>query len=167
MFSVNDTVIYGTNGVCTIRDITTRAFGKEKRQYYVLTPFNEASSVIYVPTANEALLSKMRRVLSVNEIYDLIDNIKTTPCEDWITDETARRTAFKSILQSGDRRRLILMIKTIYFHGKEQKEKGRKLHHTDELMMKDAEALLYNEFAYVLHLPKDGVLPFLIERIEK
>ena len=32
--------------------------------------------------------------------------------------------------------------------------------------MKDAERILYEEFAYVLHIERDQVLPFITEQIE-
>lgn len=166
MFSVNDTVVYGTDGVCTVTDITTRVFAKEKAEYYVLTPIHQSGACIYVPTASEALLRKMRRVLSAEEIRQLIADIPQESCQEWITDEASRRAAFKAILQSGDRRELVRMIKTIYLHGQEQKQNGRKLHHSDELMMKDAEKLLYDELAYVLGIRPDEVLPLLINESE-
>ena len=166
MFSVNDTVVYGTDGVCTVTDITTRAFGKEKAEYYVLTPIHQNGACIYVPTASEALLRKMRRVLSAEEIRQLIADIPQESSHEWITDEAARRTAFKTVLQSGDRRELVRMIKTIYLHGQEQAKNGRKLHHSDEMMMKDAEKLLYDELAYVLGIRPDDILPLLISKSE-
>ncbi len=166
LFCVNDTVVYGTSGVCTISNKTMMTFGKEKKEYFVLIPLKEHLSVIYVPADNAALLKKMRRVLSTEEIEDVIVRIATAPCDAWINDENQRRAAFKEVLQSGDRYRLIHMIKTIYLHGKEQKENGRKLHHSDEVVMKEAEALLYDELAYVLGLAHDEVLPFLINRME-
>lgn len=166
MFQIGDTVLYGSDGVCTVSDITTRVFGKDKAEYYILTPIHQQRSVIYVPTASEKLLAKMRRVLSREEIKAIIDEVGTTDCQEWITDENARREHFKTILLSGDRRELMCMIKTIYHHGLTQKENGRKLHHTDEVMMKEAEKVLYDEFAYVLSMKPDDVLPFIIGEIE-
>ncbi len=167
MFCVNDTVIYGMCGVCTVSDITTRTFGKEKREYLVLLPVKEPSTVIYVPTANETLLSKIRRVLEPEELTALIDSIASEPCDEWIADENLRRNHFRDILQSGDRRRLIAMIKAIWQHGKDQRENGRKLHRSDEKTMKDAEELLYDEFSVVLNIPRDSVLSYIVSRIEQ
>lgn len=165
MFSVNDTVVYGTDGVCTVTAITTRVFAKEKAEYYVLSPIRQEGSVIYVPTASEALRRKMRRVLSAEEIHALIADIPGESCHTWIDDEAARRAAFKAVLQSGDRRELIRMIKTIYLHGQEQKANGRKLHHSDEIMMKDAEKLLYDELGYVLGIKPEEVVPLLTREL--
>lgn len=165
LYKIGDTVLYGTDGVCTVTDITVRTFGKEKAEYIVLTPLYQSGSVIYVPIASESLLAKMRRVLSEGEIRQIVREVAGEECDEWITDENERRYAFKAVLQSGDRREVIRMIKKIYLHGKMQKENGRKLHHSDEQMMKDAEKLLYDEFAYVLGIKPDEVLSFIMKEI--
>lgn len=165
MYTIGDTVLYGTDGVCTVTDITMQTFGKEKAEYIVLTPLYQRQSVIYVPTASEMLLAKIRRVLSESEIRRIVREVADEDCAEWITDENVRRTHFKAVLQSGDRREVIRMIKAIYLHGKAQKENGRKLHHSDEMMMKDAERLLYDEFAYVLGIKPDEVLGFIAKEI--
>ncbi len=165
MVAIGATVLYGMDGVCTVTDITTRTFQKETLEYYVLTPVHDGRSTIYVPTASEAALMKMRPILSADEIRAIIADLPQSACTDWITDENARRAHFKSILLSGDRREIIRMIKTIYLHGQEQKASGRKLHHADEVAMKDAEALLYDEFAYVLGIRPDEVLPFITQEL--
>lgn len=162
MFRIGDTVLYGMDGVCTVTDITTRVFNKEKMEYYVLTPVHNGRSTIYVPVGSPAAASKMRPVLNADEIRAILAALPQEACTDWIADENARRTHFRSTLQAGDRREIIKMIKTIYLHGQAQKANGRKLHHADEVMMKDAEAVLYDEFAYVLGIRPDEVLPFIM-----
>lgn len=166
MFQIHDPVLYGVDGVCLITDIKTMAFGKEKKEYYVLSPVHQDRSVIYVPTDNPALLAKMRSVLTAEDIHTLLAAVAKEPCLPWIADDPRRRDQWHDILTSGDRRALLLMIKTVYLHGVTQRENGRKLHHADEIVMKDAEALLYGEFSYVLNIPKDDVLPFILSRLE-
>lgn len=167
MFHIGDTVLYGMDGVCTVTDKTTRVFNKEKLEYYVLTPVHDGHSTIYVPVGSAAALAKMRQVLSAEEIRAIIAALPLEEAPVWIVDENARRLHFKTILQSGDRREIMRMIRTIYLHGQEQKASGRKLHHADEMMMKDAEAVLYDEFAYVLGIHPDEVLGFIMGELEK
>ena len=38
MFSINDTVLYGANGVCRITDICQKEFSGVIKDYYILTP---------------------------------------------------------------------------------------------------------------------------------
>ena len=53
----------------------------------------------------------------------------------------------------------------IYLHKKEISDKGKKLHLCDEHMLKNAENLLSDEFAYVLKIEKDEVLPYILNML--
>ena len=55
MYQVNDTIIYGMNGICKIVDITSKSFSGKKSEYYILKPMNSQASTIYVPVKNETL----------------------------------------------------------------------------------------------------------------
>ncbi len=164
MFQVNDTILYGTDGVCTISEITHMTIKGKTLEYYVLKPAQGSQSTIYVPTQNEKLLGKMRKVLSAEEIHEMIQSM---PDEEtvWIEDEAERKQTCARILQSGDRRALIRMIKALYLHQQDLKRAGRKFHVSDERFLKEAERILYNEFAHVLHLEQSEVLPFIREQI--
>lgn len=68
-FQVNDSVLYGAEGVCRITDICEQDFMGERAMYYVLKPVYGATSTVFVPVNNERLKAKMRRILSAEEIY--------------------------------------------------------------------------------------------------
>lgn len=70
------------------------------------------------------------------------------------------------LIKNGDRTELIRLIKTLFKHKEKQKEAGKKIHITDERFFKDAEAILYDEFAYVLGISQNQVVPFIIEQLE-
>ena len=53
------------------------------------------------------------------------------------------------------------MIKALYIHKQQQKQRGRKLHLADEKFLRDAEKMLYDEFAYVLEISPNEVLNFI------
>ena len=164
-YQVNDTVLYGAHGVCTIQEIVERNVTGTPMQYYVLKPIYDPKSTICVPVENQALTAKMRRVLSAAEIYDLI---KAMPHEPglWIANDNERKERYKEILAYGDRVQLIKLIKAIYEHKREQEQKGRKLHISDERFFHEAEKMLYDEFALVLQIQPDQVLPFILEQIQ-
>ncbi len=164
MHNINDLVLYGTEGICRITDIAVRDMHGGNVEYYVLKPMGDGNSTIFVPTGNEALTARMRRILSVEEIYALIHSMDGQETE-WIENENMRKQQYKDILSSGDRNSLVKMIKTIYLHGEERKRMGKKLHLCDERFLKDAEKMLYEEFAHVLKIKKDEVLPFIMEQI--
>ena len=163
-YEINDTILYGSQGVCKITGTVQKDFGGSIMDYYTLQPVYSDNSVIYVPMHNEALLRKMRRVLSSEEIYALI---QAMPREEafWIEDENKRKETCRDILSRGDRTELIRAIKALYLHQQELQEKGRKLHVSDERFLKDAEKMLYDEFALVLNIREEDVLPFIMEQI--
>lgn len=165
MFNVNDTILYGTHGLCKIIDIKEQKFNGQTNKYYVLNPHHNTSSTIYVPIDNEKLASRMRRVLSEEEIYELI---KAMPDKEssWIDNKNERSNHFRSILASGDRVEIIKLIKTIYQHREELRATGKKLHTTDEQFFREAEKVIYDEFALVLNIRYDQVLPFIVNQLE-
>ena len=164
MFNVNDTILYGTHGICKISDISEQKFNGSTKKYYILQPLHNASSTIYVPMDNEKLLAKMRRILSEEEIYELI---KAMPDKEttWIENKNERNEHFRSILASGDRTEIIKLIKVIYQHKEELKAMSKKLHASDEQFFKEAEKIIYDEFALVLNIRYDQVLPFIVDQI--
>lgn len=166
MIEINDTILYGTEGVCTVVDIVQRDFGGKSIPYYVLQPVYNNRSTIYVPVHNEALTAKMRRVLSKEEIYQII---QAMPSETsiWIEDEPERKETYKQILQQGDRIELVRMIKALHQHQLDQRAKGKHLHTADEHFFKEAEKLLYDEFALVLDIQPDEVLPFILQQLDE
>jgi len=164
-YKVNETIIYGTHGVCKITEISERNFGDESMEYYTLKPIFDKKSTLFVPVNNEKLLGKMRQVLTVEEIYDLI---KEMPDENtiWIQNESERKNKYKEILSKGNRKDLVRLIKTLYKHQLEQQEKGKKLHLADERIMKDAEQMLHAEFAHVLEIQYEQVVPFILQKLQ-
>lgn len=165
MFSVGNTIIYGNHGICKIVEVKDMTIDSNTRPYYVLKPVFENNSTIYFPVGNEIAEKKMRRILSVEEIYTLI---REMPDENtiWIENESERKEVYKSILTGTDRSALVKLIKTLHLHEQELKNLGKKLHASDEKFLKDAEKTLYDEFVYVLDIDREEVLPFIMEQIE-
>ena len=164
-FEVGNTVIYGIHGVCQITEITTKEFMGALADYYCLTPLNDKRSTVYIPCDNDRLTDKIKRIMSADEIYSLINTMRNE--EDiWIDDPHERKKRYSEIIGSGDRHALVRLIKTLYNRREKQTACGKKLHLADEGFLRDAEKLLYDEFAHVLSITKDQVLPFICEQIE-
>ena len=85
-------MFYGGSGVCRIDGVISREFGDEMRDYYVLTPVHSQSSTVYLPVDNNNLVSRMREVLSKEEIYQLIHMLPAGK-DLWIENENLRKTA--------------------------------------------------------------------------
>lgn len=167
MYQVNDVIIYGAQGVCRIADKEEKTVGGKKKTYYVLKPVSDKGATIFAPVDNEVVLSKMRRLLTKDEIHKLIDSMASDDML-WADNENERKELYKSILAKGDHQQLIQMIKAIYAHKKAREAEGKRLHMSDERFFKDAEQILYNEFQYVLDLAgKNDLMDYIVRRIEK
>ncbi len=161
MFKANDLVLYGAQGVCRIQEIATKTVDGQETQYYSLRPVYAPQSSIFVPVDNEKLTGRMRRMLTKAEIQALIDGLPSMETI-WIPGETLRKEKYKAILLGGDRLQLCALIKTLYLHRREQQQKSKKLHINDERYLKEAEKVLYSEFALVLD-KKPEEIPGYIE----
>ena len=49
MYSINDTVLYGANGVCRVSDICQKEFSGTAKDYYILRPISNEALTIFVP----------------------------------------------------------------------------------------------------------------------
>lgn len=164
MITLNSTIIYASS-VCKVKEIKKMTVGKNTREYYVLAPVYDDKNTIYVPTDNPALLQKMRKILSAEEITELINAMPENETL-WIEDDKARSEAYKKILEHGDRAEIIRIIKTLYERRLALMSEGKKLHSADEIIFARAEKMIYDEFALVLDIKREEVTPFILKQIE-
>ncbi len=156
--------MYGNSGVCEIIDIRQERFaGKTPRTYYVLKPVADPNSTIYYPADADG--SKMKKLLTKEEIFALIASMPDTEYE-WIENDAERKEAFTAILKSGDHAALIGLVKILHFHKQERLQAGKKLHLADERIQKEAESMLFGEFAHVLQLQPNQVVDFITGKLQ-
>ena len=163
---IGDTVLYGTTGVCRVSGETERSIGGETKKYFVLEPLSDGKCTVFVPKDNEALLSKARKVLSKEEILEIIDSLPQKE-EIWVEDAIARRELFSEILKSGNRARQMLLIRSLYNKQQQKITEKKRLHITDERMLDELVRLLHDEFSAVLGIEEDEVAAFIASRLEK
>ena len=164
MFSVNERIHYGGSGVCVIQEITTMRFGRTRERYYVLKPVYQNASVIYVPVDNQQLVSKMRPVLSRAEVDKLIESMPEIPTA-WEEDPQTRKLTFDNLLRSNECRSLIVIIKTLYAHKERRQADGKNLHVSDETILREAQRLLYDEFAGALDIQPAQVHAYIMDKL--
>lgn len=156
MFKVGDVVVYGAQGICKIDSVETKQIGKQSAKYYVLKPIFNLNTAVFVPAHNEQLAAKMQNVLTKPQAEELIkkialiDNVKSK-------DEGHKREQYKEILSSGNRERLVSLIKTIRLERDVRRQNGKKLNINDEQTLRKAELLFYNELAFVYGVAPDEV----------
>ncbi len=163
MFAVNDTVMYGQSGICKITEICDKKFGRETHKYYVLHPIYGDNTVIYCPVDSESV--PMRRLLRAEDVLSLIREMPEQQGE-WIENDALRKEAQAEVLRSGDHKALIVLIKTLYRKRMESENSGKRFHRADAEAMEQAENRLYQEFAEVLGIKPNEVVPFIRKSLE-
>ncbi len=166
MFEIGSEIMYGLNGVCRIVDIRNENFGEEERLYYVMNPLRDSDATIYVPVNNPKSVSRMKAILTKEEVFALIHSI---PGEEMYDEKNSkiRKELFNQVLKGGDRTELIKLIKTVYNSKREREKMGKKVWVADETAMKKAEKMLYEEIATVLDLKYEEVQPFIRDELEQ
>ncbi len=163
-YDINDTVLYGTNGVCIIAEITKRKIGNELVEYYILKPIYNEGSTIFVPTANETLTSRMKSIISREELCSAIETA-SLECLVWIDNEPERKQKYREILEIGSVYDILQLMRTLYLRRDKVSELGKKLYVSDERLLKDTEKIIFDEVAFVLDMERSKVGDFLKERL--
>lgn len=162
MFSIGEKVVYGAYGVMDIVDMRDVAFDDRIRRYYVLCEVggNSASETL-VPMDNETVVSQMKRLLTPDEMTAAIREAKEKTDLPWLPDNRARAEYFKTVIASGDRVAILVMIRSIVEAGKRRATEGKKNFLSDETAMRKAEKVLYSEISLVMGIPLAGVAEFI------
>ena len=161
MFKTGDAVIYNSQ-VYTVEGITQKTIDKTVKDYYRLVNVYDSKNEVFIPADNEKLLGKISEILSYTQVIDMIKDLPNIPCA-WIEDAKERATAFRAILEKGDRRETMQMVKTLLLRKNELEAKGRRLHSMDETLLARAQKAICDEFALVLGIEKDDVIPFITQ----
>ena len=166
MFQVGENVIYGSHGVCVIVSTEERVIDRKHIKYFILEPINQKGSRYMIPYENPVALSKIRRLLTRDELEDLLfsENVRRFQ---WISDENTRKQKYKELINSGDRAALLGMIHVLHQHKKDQIELGKKFHQCDESFLNDAQKLLAEEFSLVLEIAPECVAKYVLDAMDK
>ena len=161
-FDIGEYVSYGINGMCNIEDIRPMQLSQsvEKMMYYILRPESNPKSTIFVPVNNQKLVSKMRELMTQDEINAMLVRMKDRTLE-WEKDVRFRTESFHEILSNGVNQDLILMIRCLHRKRQELVQLGKKLPARDSNTLKTAERLVEEEFAHVLHIKCEEVSDYI------
>lgn len=154
-FKIGEYVLYAKDGVCLVEDIAPLDFSPDK-PYYILKPVNSKGSTVYVPTDSEKLVSKMHRLMNKAEIDDLLLNTRGKVIK-WIDSKTERTEYFNEIIAEANRQKLVLLVRCLYLKRSERLSEKKHLCASDESILKTAEKLIREEFAYALSCSEDSV----------
>lgn len=164
MFEIGDYIVCGSNGICTVENISTIDVPDvdPERLYYILQPVYAKTSVVYIPVDNEKII--MRKVMTKEEVKELIDHIPEIETIGERNDKL-REERFKECMRHYDCEEWIKVIKTLYIRKKERVERGQKVTATDARYLKAAEDQLYCEFSMALGIERNQVEAFIEQQI--
>ena len=161
--NIGEYVNYSNQGICQVEGVRLLDFGARhpKRDYYILRPVYQKDSHIYVPVDNKTLLEQMKPILSKEEIDQIISSAKETSLP-WIKDRKRRTEKARSILSRRNERELLQLVSCLYLKSKEE-VKG--LSYTDSNILKKAETIIAEEFAFSLNIEAKDVGAYIQQRL--
>ena len=164
MYSIGDMVMYGSFGICKVTAIEKRDLTGEEQEYYILKHINSEKNIFYVPTNNDAALSKMHPICSKAEVDELISHMNSEGLI-WIDNDSKRKEEYSRIIKDADKHEIIRLIKTLYLRRKELAVSGKKLRSTDANYLSLAENMLFEEFAFALNIDRSEVVEYIEKHI--
>lgn len=159
MYQIGQQVVYGIHGVCSIVDLEERTVDRKKISYFVLEPLEQPGTRYYIPSQNQAALSKIRPLMDRQSLQAMltVENMGDA----WISDENKRKQYYREIINGVDSPALLRMVYALHRHKQAQAEAGRKLHLCDENFLRDAQRVLSGELSIVLQIPTNEVLAYI------
>ena len=159
-------VRYSCNGVCLVDDIRMTSLSRKDspKEFYILKPVSNPSSTIFVPTGSPALVAKMARLPTREELDQLILSTKDEHLP-WVDDRKVRLANFQSIIKACNLRELLCLISCIYQRKQALLRAGKKLGVSDETILQRAEDLVEDQVAFVLQVKGDQVKTYLREKL--
>lgn len=161
MFAIGEYVIYGSNGICVIKDIAPIDIPgmASDKMYYYLCPVGPKESKIYSPVDNPKVV--MRKVLTKDEAQELLNVAPEIPNLPDVGDKQME-VLYKEALASCDVKQLVSLIKTIVVKRNKRIAIGKKITSTDERYLKKAGESLFNELSYALGKEKSEVESYIM-----
>ena len=163
MYQPGDMIIYGSTGVCRVKEITKPDFQSGDQLYYALDPLYQ-DGVIYTPVDTKVF---MRPVITKEEAEALIDKIPTMQAAAYHNSVLRElEEHYAGYLKSHDCGDLIELAMSIYAKKQLLTAQRRKFGAVDERFLKRAEDLLDGELAVALGVPKDQVGAYISARVD-
>lgn len=159
MYGKGDYISYGGHGVCQIADVRSMDFGSGEQEYLVIEPIASGGATIYLPSSNQTVQTRMRPVLTREEIDAIISSVKNDQMP-WTVDRKQRTLQFQQILSRRDTRELLLLASCLH---KRKIEKGLPTSELD--MLHKVEGMVEQEFSFALNLGRTEIGQYIRDRL--
>lgn len=142
IFHEGDTVMHWTYGLGRIVNLEERALFGSKTLYYAV---QVGELTVWVP-ADAKLESRLRPPMSSDEFKRLLP-ILSSPCDPLPEDRNERRLYLQRLLKDGRAESLFHIIRDLSAY-----QNRKSLNDNDQLLLKQAHAILLGEWSFVLSL---------------
>jgi len=156
-YEIGCQVVHKSQGICKIIELTSM-YGNE---YYKLIP-NNSNTTIYVPTNNTECISN---IMSVKEADELLKYMKTID-DSCLDNSKQRRDTYTKKLNSGNKKDLAYLSKSLYFLKQERTSKNLRFSDLDNQILTKASDMLFEELSITYNIDKNNVLDFILNRME-
>lgn len=157
MFKINDYLVYRKE-VCKVTEIKEY---KNDFLYYVITPINDTSLKIEVPT-DSSVIRPLISEIEIQKIIEEIPNIKEIAENNRLLENK-----YKELLKSGTYNDLITIIKTTYLRNETRDKEKKKRSEKDTTYFNLAEKYLYTEFSVVLGKSYEDTKKYVISKVKE
>ena len=167
MYGIGDLILYGRTGVCKVEEIVEETPKGESipRQFYSLRPLYQ-NCCIRTPVQGGKVFS--RPIISGGEARRLISIMPQVEAKPYHNRNLNQlREHYRECLEAFDCETLIRMTKSIYMKKQEAEAQKRKFGAVDERFMREAEDLLYGEFAAALEIDRDKVEHYIATSLQE
>ena len=158
---INDYVYYALNGICLVKEVKRLNLEKETKDYYVLAPINN-SSTFFIPVDNKDILSKIKKVLTKDEIDKLIIESKKIEIE-WPNNSKDRQQYIHQLLIKDDLKITLAIIRKII----EMKNLDKKISTNDLVNLSNAQNLVETSLSYSLNMSKEEVREYILNSLKQ
>ena len=159
MYQKGDYISYSGHGVCKISDIRAMDFGSGKQDYYIIEPIAAGNATIYLPWDNPKALSRIRPILTKEEIDAIIFSVREEQIP-WPNDRKVRTVQFQQILSRRDTRELLMLASCLH---KRKTEKG--LPASELEMLHKTEGMIEQEFSVALNICKEEIGQYIRDHL--
>lgn len=165
MYKVGDIVIYGKQGVCRVEEIGSISITSDDdtTQYYTLVSVY-GNGKTYTPVDTAVYMRPVMTLEEVQNIIKEIPNIEEHPSH--LKNIREMTEYYKNSIDSYHWERLLGVIKTVYLKAQQIKQQGKKLGQIDERYKREAEQLLYQEFAIAMDISIEAVDTYITSIME-
>lgn len=156
MLKKGDVIVYGTHGLCQVKDIMVPPFlvGSSEKLYYVMEPAIDCKGVLYVPV--DGAMDKMRKPVSKKDALQFLEELEEMQ---EIEVEVGKRAEaeISEVVKINDTYEMMRLMKGLHIARNKRLQDGKKLASMNERHLATVEKLLFTELAFSTKTTVDKV----------